>query len=548
MKIISIFSIAFMLLFDLAAASKIYLRSSNQELCIDAEGIKFNNMKSAKANPVSFPEATSSFAEKHPPKTCYLYNINSLWRYDQTLGRWFAPGGSMIFARIKFPIPDDFKIRYPSRPNDITKEDFQDWCKFSEVKLSGDADLLPWLESFAECSLKKDEGFSSKSNKVLIAHYTCTDGSKELFTLTDPDNAGRRYLMLFEFDMKTDIKKSTKSSPAIASSASFFTPKASPDINDKKLVTKKSATIKERSPEYIASRDKVISEIKNLNGWWYVETENYIFAANIKNRKLIDEIQVNLEKCRSVYEKYFEQKEAIQAISVVKSFETRDDFLKYINAPKDYPYISMWNNSQEELVISPPTWNRSKKDNRERMGRFIMHEAFHQYMFYAAKMVTASPWFNDGFSTLSEGLEFKKNDFDICPVGFRLTRFNRSGGISKKTLEELINTQYGSSGDRDFWFDLNCRAWALMYFLCKGAAVMDKKEYTLIPFKYYDEICCRRDPVKASEEAWKGIDLDAFARDMSSFYSSKKFMAKAEKYDIMKNKDFLEKNKKAETE
>ena len=78
---------------------------------------------------------------------------------------------------------------------------------------------------------------------------------------------------------------------------------------------------KEVSAEYAANREKVIKDIQNLKNWWFLETENYIIASNLKNKKTISELQLNIEKCRSVYKKYYPKRNSVIAVCVCKVFE-----------------------------------------------------------------------------------------------------------------------------------------------------------------------------------------------------------------------------------
>ena len=518
-----------------AAAPKVYVRTGNADISIAAEGIKFNSMKGSTANPVSPPQGKTFTSNRDSSVKHTLFNVSESWRYEQVLGRWFGPGASMLFAKIKLPVPEGIKKTFDNQPDFVKKEDFQDWLQSAELKLDGEADILAWLEYFAGCKIKKDDTFKNKKNNVEILHYVCTDNYKDLYYVADPESPERKYVLLFELERKADMPKSMKNIQAIAGTCSFFSPKKNSLPDDKKLVTRNAVDIKDRSPEYLASRDKVIAEIKNLDGWWYVETENYIFTANIKNRKLVDEIQLNVERCRSVFENYFPKKEPFSAIGVVKSFESRDEFLKYINAPDTYAYVGVWYPAKGELLLSSVSDN--KKNNREVMSRCLMHEVFHQYMYNACGIVIPAPWFNEGFSIFFEGLEFKKNEFDVNLRESRLARFNKKGGISKKILEDVIYKGYSDINDRDSMLNFEARIWALTYFIAKGAPVMNKKEYAAIPFKYYDAVYRSKDSAKATTEAWDGIDLDAFSKDMAEFYSNKKLMNKAKKYDIMKNKE-----------
>ena len=521
------------------AASKPYIRNSNDDTSINTEGIRFNTFKGSTSNPVKSPDPRIFQSRKDPSQKIELFNKYELWKYEQILGRWFGTGGSMDFAKVHYPLPDGIKLFADNQPDFVRKEDFQNWLKSAELKLESEADIKAWLEAFTGSKIEKDNAFKNKNSKLEIVRYSCDDAYKDLYYIAEPGNTERKYLLLFEIDRNADLKKSMKNTQIIAGTFKLFTPEEA-SVDDKKLVTKKSSNIKDRSPEYLASRDKVIDSIKNLDGWWYLETRNYIFTADLQDRKLIDEIQIQIEKCRSVYEKYFELKGPLTKISVVKSFFTRKQYLDYLDDDRASRSIGMWMSSKEELVISPMMYG-NRKENREEMIDILYHEGFHQYIFYAGNMVSSSPWFNEGHATFFEGLDFKRRGMEVNVPARRIEEFSRfcGGSLSKGMISNLLHMDYLQFYDNNSVGRNYSGAWALVYFLNKGAPVMGKPEYARIPFKYYEALHDLKNPEKATDEAWKDIDLDTFAADMIKFYDSKKFMKKAEKYDFMKNKDLI---------
>lgn len=529
---------------ELEAAS-VYIKNGGPEASIDSEGIKFSTIKGSTSSPMPFPDAITFRNRKDPSMKMELFNRKELWKYEQILGRWFGPGGSMVFVKVAYPLPDGIRIFASNQPDFVKKEDFQSWLKDSELKFENESEIQNWLEVFVGTKITKDSSFKNKKAKLDILHYTSDDEYKDLYYIADPANPERKYLLFFDIDQNSDLKKSMKNTQLIAGTLAAFSPKKTA-VNDKKLVTKKSTNIKTRSPEYIASRDKVIDSIRNLGGWWYLETENYIFTANLQDRKLIDDFQVQVEKCRDVYEKYFELKGPLTKISVIKSFNTRDQYINYLDNEMASVTIGMWMPSKEELVISPTYGKR--KENREEMINTLFHEGFHQYIFYACNMMSTSPWFNEGHAAFFEGLEFKSRSMELSVPTRRVDEFNRfcGGSISKGMLNTLLQMDYAQFYDKNSALRNYSGSWALIYFLNKGAPVMGKPEYAQIPFRYYEAIHELKDPAKATDEAWRNVDLDVFCADMFKFYESKKLMKKAEKYDFMKNKDLLKKDSDTE--
>jgi hypothetical protein len=80
-------------------------------------------------------------------------------------------------------------------------------------------------------------------------------------------------------------------------------------------------------------------------------------------------------------------------------------------------------------------------------------------------------------------------------------------------------------------------AWGLLFFLQKGAPIMrSKNNYHEIPMKYYEAVIKTRDANKATDIAWKDVDMQKFADDFTKFWNSNSLIKKAIRFDPLKKR------------
>jgi hypothetical protein len=253
-------------------------------------------------------------------------------------------------------------------------------------------------------------------------------------------------------------------------------------------------------------------------------------------------MQVHIERCRGIYETFFPLKGAVKEISVVKIFQERNEYVDYIGKEWGDTTRGLWVVFKKELAVSPLT-NAKSKISRSAILETLYHEGFHQYIFYASNCLTPSAWFNEGHAAFFEGFDFKnRGSYDIEPSDRRLKTFPK--GITPESLQSLLNMSYD-----DFYSPVNVSrnystAWALIYFIRKGAPLMKKFNYCRIPDKYYDSFCELGNDEEATKKAWEGIDMKQFVDDFNGFWASKRLFRKSKSLDMDKVLNYLRKSSK----
>ena len=176
----------------------------------------------------------------------------------------------------------------------------------------------------------------------------------------------------------------------------------------------------------------------------------------------------------------------------------------------------------------------SRREKRKIMAQVTLHEAFHQYIFFATGERQTAVWFNEGMAQFFEGAEFKSSKIRINPLSRKTPKMPALANKGKidNMLKMPHSEFYGTNKNQNYTL-----AWGMLYFMLKGAPVMKGCEaYAKIPRKYYDAIIETGKAKKATEIAWEGVDTYKFAEKFKKFWNSRKLMKRAAKYNPLKKK------------
>lgn len=499
---------------------KIQIRQG-KEADVPSIGLRLKMIKDAVQRPMQPP--SSNKLRWSDGRELDVMNLAELWFADQCAAYWTAPGISVYAAEMAMPVPSGletfkglidpalYKKWKESIPEDAKISD-SEWCAFftgSQVTIKPPA------------TKAKPSNMSPAMSEVVISDSKLQD--KKMYILEG--DKGRKIVLLFAMENNiNDRAKAFQVLEKCADSAVFLTVRNNAQDTSKVKTTRKTVKKGEYSDKYLQSKESVIQNIKTLKDWSVYETANYVIASNLKKRKDLDEIQGEAEMMRSTFMKVIPPPKAIDAVSVIRVFDKREDYLAYVDSDLQWSG-GVWMPSKRELVLSPVDWAKGK-DRTELLVRVLRHELFHQYLFFITGERNNLPWFNEGCAQLFESLIIKndgriqldteKNDYD------RGRKIMESQFASAKYLLKLSNKSFQDA--REYSYDAT---WSLMYFIVLGSKAIDKEDYSKIPLKYMEAMAETGDTEKATEAAWKGINLDTFDKDWKEFWSSKRSFAKS---------------------
>lgn len=496
-----------------------------KEVVVEYEGIRIRSLKDCPLQPMPT-------LERHRftrgDEVVEAYEAEKVWFHDQTVAYLSSQGITVYVAVPTLPAPSVTPI--PCFYKGYTQpEHFEKWSSALKEKDDLVIDIIPWLEAYVGAKvIPSDEKIKASVISTSITRYELSSIKSArtfLYTVTDKKFPGRTIVVRYDFDRMDDYKKVERVVLGSITSIQFFEPVKKDAGDDKKRVTKGTVKNLEYSEKYQQSRQDVINGIKNLPGWWYLETKNFILVANMKRNSEIDRIQLEAEKIRDVYTKVLPPLVEIDDVSVIRVFGSREDYITYVG--EDYRWtVGLWMSSKKELVISPVSWQKGK-DRMDSLVRTLYHELFHQYIFYATGGCNPHPWFNEGLAQFFEDVEIRNPKRYVHDPAKRLQEDGHKASIAKFGNITIV---------KDMWYKIFQSEHRLsypavlsyMYFMVKGAPVLkNSNNYFDIPGRYYKALIETGDPEKANTIAWDGVDLEQFDKDYRNFWNTKSLFMKS---------------------
>jgi len=443
---------------------------------------------------------------------------DEIWNRKQHLAKFMGPEGkdSLLFAEVKSLKPN-LNNKYIT-PTDFdklaTKESYN-------VSITDTQKLKQWLISFLNNPSDNTSDFTHKiitlpSARVKAHLFRNHNQSAYIFRAKDR----KIYALILTKTTEFSQKSWQKYINNLGKSITLSQPKATSIVNQK--------------GETGASRTRVIQALKALPNWQYWETEHYIICSDLKSkdRKLISLIKSNIEKYHFAYSQVIKPWKPITEVSVVKVFANREDYLNYVG--EDLKWSGgVWMPSKQELVVSPPGWDADKKQKTDSVLKVLYHEAFHQYLHYACQGTENSTWYNEGHAQLFEGAVIKGSRLTVMENDYKASQLKKTIEASNGTIKNVIHltpSQFYSENQRDAAYSVS---WALVYYLRKYAMHKKNKFKDILP-KYREELKRTKDCKKATEFAFKYVDIDELQKEFIDFWQSSSDRKRALRANIFK--------------
>ena len=193
-------------------------------------------------------------------------------------------------------------------------------------------------------------------------------------------------------------------------------------------------------------------------------------------------------------------------LAVARIFKDRSE---YLGALEDNEIAGMewsaayWSPRRRELVAYLP------QEGAKELLKTIRHEAFHQYLSYACSMMSASPWFNEGYAQYFEDEE--ATDWEVEVDLDQLAEM-----LQPVMMMDYKQFYDGSSAERQLKYRM---AWSIAYFLEKGAPKVRFQPFKDVKRRYVDALIRTQDMRLATAEAFGGRELlDKFTSEWLRFW------------------------------
>ena len=189
-------------------------------------------------------------------------------------------------------------------------------------------------------------------------------------------------------------------------------------------------------------------------------------------------------------------------LCVARLYGSRDEYLDALEADGATNMIwsaAYWSPARRELVAYLPDAGEGE------LMKTFRHESFHQYLSYAASMVPASPWFNEGYAQYFEGVAPSPVDAKaLAPL-----------------IEPLLQMDYrefyaGSDLERRIKYHL---AHTLAYFIEKGAGEVRFEPFKDLKRTYMETLIRTQNMHQATDAAFGSSEkLKLFVKEWTKFW------------------------------
>ena len=240
--------------------------------------------------------------------------------------------------------------------------------------------------------------------------------------------------------------------------------------------------------------------IAAYSNWHFTGAEEFAVLDDLPARGFVETLTNDFPVMRAKYAAAIPSPlDGSNVLSVVRIYASRDEYLDALEADGNTNMAwsaAYWSPGRRELVA-----HLSANGEKELM-RTIRHEAFHQYLSYASSMISASPWFNEGYAQYfeddanadwGEGFDVKDENVDRMSAAIP--------GLLMMDYEQFYG---GSDLERRFKYKL---AWSVVRFIEKGADEVRLKPFEGLKKRYMDALIETHDMHRATSAAFKDADL-----------------------------------------
>lgn len=194
-------------------------------------------------------------------------------------------------------------------------------------------------------------------------------------------------------------------------------------------------------------------------------------------------------------------------LAVVRIYANRADYLDAVGETMKWS-AAYWSPLRRELVAYLPA------DGEAELMRTIRHEAFHQYLSYATAMISASPWFNEGYAQYFENPE--EMEWKIPLTGDDIDRL--AGAIPALLKMDYATFYAGTDDERRTKYRL---AWSLAQFIEKGAPNVRFAPFDGLKRDYVAALLRERDMFAATDAAFGSDEkLKLFVAEWRKFWKN----------------------------
>jgi hypothetical protein len=453
-----------------------------------------------------------------------LFDPHELWYATQHAGQWRDDDGNRLILGRASRLPP----RIESDLQHVARETFEEALAAPGAAFDPDSPdaLAAWLAAFAGCAPGTPEKlrtgfalhdalcFPADADDTLVYAFRAKRRTPQ--GRTEPTEWFCAVVRIADSTPKAKVRKDfeTQFLASVAALPQRATPAAG--VQGKALRTAPAAHRDAAAVPDHPSRAAARRSIANMKDWWYAETLDYVFLSDIRSsagKSLVKELQATLPALRTAFACLVPPFQTESDVSVVRIFEDAEAYRQYVGQEHAWS-VGIWSPMRRELVIL------SQGKDRDQTLEIIRHEGFHQYLFYATRMIPNAMWYNEGHACFFESAEIDSRGRVELPEGGRAAYLLEHLARAAANLPAILHADHAAFyGGADAQRHLNyATAWGLVYFLRKGVPSQRLSVYAQILPAYLKTLEATRDPEAATAAAFEGVDMPRFQKAFTEFW------------------------------
>ncbi len=515
-----------------AAPQRLYLDNATD---LAGAGVRIRPFKTFQLSPTPPPHAYR-FENPVGHGDVEYYDLRELWLSAQNRITFAGPSGSITIMTLTHNVIEKVPL---VNNRFVTRTDFQQAA--ASVQRWTRDNITKWVAYAAGLT---------ETSSLRPAKAPQTDYPSRAYGVTAADGEWRRFYVVqfakkhriavsVEFHDPRTIKNPAETVGRMLRSIRPLSPQSrdlavTPATGYQNRRTRPDPT--ERGAEHAAARARIRNTIRNAEDWWFVETQHYLITSNLRaeSRDLVKQIQRRVEANRRAYEQILPAAAPVTEVSVIRIFNKRSEYRNYVGPALSWT-SGVWMPSRKELVVSP---GAERPDGREgdSLLAVIYHEGFHQYAYYATGRRSLPVWFDEGHACLFEAaapsgkrtVTIKENPHRMAVLKHLL---DHPDTIDLASLLRMEHSDFYQQHSRDEPRAQTVRianyatAWALVYFLRKGAVLYGDRPYRDL----CDRVADATPPVDGTSEWLRPEAMPTLTHDFLDFWHSSGKRGRAER-------------------
>jgi len=496
-------------------------------------GLKFPNLRNAKADPVPPPEATSYIRVEADTLTRVdLFKPYDLWYRRGCCARWFdLAGNRLILGRMSHSLPEANEVA-------VSRSTFDTLMLSAEApsRSSIDVQIKEWVEAFSGYTVYSAKEISQNGAALNNLYYYPCDTTNVLIYAFQPSQLDGStnpdwFCVIIESPGARDFDKLKAQAEEHFLSKIELPSRSSKEegvVVEELEVSKKSAATFDwpDHPVRLESRKSV----ENYDTWWIYETDGFVILSDVSSetgKPVVTDLQKTMPILKQAFMKLVPPLTREPDVAIIRIFQNPEDYIRYVG--QAYAWTGgIWMPARRELVLR-------EVPSTAALSKTLRHEAVHQYLSYAYCLMSAPPWMNEGHACFFENTSITskgKLSFEEDEKYVRLLLENME--TMTASIPDFMKASYtdfytGTDAQREMKYAL---AWGIVYYLQKGAPVERNTEFksvlsdlaaALVETQHYSE---------AMDKVLASIDMSVFQSNFKEFWTSRR--SSAMQYDPLK--------------